>query len=60
MELTGTAGRALGRRIGAVREKERAAVNDNFEPPARNERGHKVPAEKTDAKGGHATLAKSP
>lgn len=30
MELTGTAGRALGRRIGAVRDRrDRAASNDN-------------------------------
>lgn len=33
MELTGTAGRSLGRRIGAVREgKDRAAANDNRSP----------------------------
>lgn len=46
MELTGTAGRALGRRIGAVRDRnDRAASNDNrpvelarAEYPAREER----------------------
>lgn len=41
MELTGTAGRSLGRRIGAVRgEKDRAHHNDNAEMrPAEAPRG---------------------
>ncbi len=56
MDLTGTAGRALGRRIGAVREKERAAANDNRQPPevARVEGGEQAPAL---ARGNHGSVA---
>lgn len=43
MELTGTAGRSLGRRIGAVREGKRAACNDNRLPElARAEGGNEA------------------